>query len=79
MATIDPNIAMGYKPIQIENPINRYAAISQIQNNEQANQLNTMKMQEMQRTFGEEEGVRNYLAKADLSTPEGTRKLSSKT
>ncbi len=76
MATIDPNIALGVKPIQIENPMNRYAAMSQIQNNEQANQLNAMKMQEMQRTFNEEEGVRNYLAKTDLSTPEGRAGLN---
>ena len=76
MATIDPNIALGFKPIQIENPMNRYAALSQIQNNEQANQLNAMKMQEMQRAFNEEEGVRNYLAKTDLNTPEGRAGLN---
>jgi hypothetical protein len=56
--------------------MNQYAAMSQIQNNQQTNQLNAMKMQEMQRTFGEEEGVRNYLAKADLSTPEGRAGLN---
>ena len=76
MATVDPNIALGYRPVQIENPINQYAALSQIQNNQQTNQLNAMKMQEMQRAFSEEEGVRNYLAKADLSTPEGRAGLN---
>ena len=39
MATIDPNIAMGYKPVQIENPMNQYAAMSQIQNAQNQNAL----------------------------------------
>ena len=39
MATIDPSIAMGYKPVQIENPMNQYAAMSQIQNAQNQNAL----------------------------------------
>ena len=39
MATIDPNIALGVKPIQIENPMNQYAAMSQIQNAQNQNAL----------------------------------------
>ena len=39
MATIDSNIAMGYKPVQIENPMNQYAAMSQIQNAQNQNAL----------------------------------------
>jgi hypothetical protein len=39
MATIDPNIALGYKPIQIENPMNQYAAMSQIQTGQNQNAL----------------------------------------
>ena len=39
MATIDPNIALGYKPVQIENPMNQYAAMSQIQNAQNQNAL----------------------------------------
>ena len=39
MATIDPNIALGVKPIQIENPMNQYAALSQLQANQNQNAL----------------------------------------
>lgn len=58
MATIDPNIALGVKPIQIENPMNRYAAMSQIQSNEQANQLNALKMQEAQQEMADRNALR---------------------
>jgi hypothetical protein len=76
MATIDPSIALGYQPVKIENPINQYAAMSQLETNQQANQLNALKMQEMQRAMGEEEGARNYLTTANLSTPEGRAGLA---
>ena len=39
MATIDSNIALGVKPIQIENPMNQYAALSQIQAGQNQNAL----------------------------------------
>jgi hypothetical protein len=39
MATIDPNIALGVKPIQIENPMNQYAALSQLQTGQNQNAL----------------------------------------
>jgi inosine/xanthosine triphosphate pyrophosphatase family protein len=71
MATIDPSIAMGYKPIQIENPLNQLAAVSQIQSGQQGQQLNALKIKEAERELTENEGIRNYLASADLNTPEG--------
>jgi hypothetical protein len=71
MATIDPNIALGVRPIQIENPLNQMAAYSQIQGAQQGQQLNALKMKEAEREFGENEEIRNYLARADLNTPEG--------
>jgi len=71
MATIDPSIAMGYKPIQIENPLNQLAAMTQIQSGQQGQQLNALKIKEAERELSESEGVRNYLASADLNTPEG--------
>jgi hypothetical protein len=37
MATIDSNIALGVKPLQVENPINQYAAMAQIQNAQNQN------------------------------------------
>jgi hypothetical protein len=70
MATIDPNIALGVRPIQIADPLARYASVQQIQSGQQANQLNQMKMQEYERARTEEEGLRNYLAQADLANPQ---------
>jgi len=46
---IDPNIALGVKPIQFESPINQMAKVYEMQNAQQANQLNQMKMDEYQR------------------------------
>lgn len=72
MATIDPSIALGVKPLQLDNPMNAMAMYSQIQGAQQANQLNQMKMAEYERARGEEEGIRNYLAGGvDLNAPEG--------
>jgi inosine/xanthosine triphosphate pyrophosphatase family protein len=71
MATIDPNIAMGYKPVQFENPLNQLAAMTQIQAGQQGQQLNALKIQEAERELGENKDVRNYLTNADLKTPEG--------
>jgi hypothetical protein len=71
MAAIDPSIALGVKPLQLDNPMNAMAMYSQIQGAQQANQLNQMKMAEYERARAEEEGIRNYLAGgADLSAPE---------
>lgn len=73
MATVDPSIALGIKPLQLDNPMNAMAMYSQIQGAQQANQLNRLKMDEYERARAEEEGVRNALARGDinLSTPEG--------
>lgn len=73
MATINPNIALSVKPLQLENPMNAMAMYSQIQGAQQSNELNRMKMDEYERARQEEEGVRNALARGDikLDTPEG--------
>ena len=49
MATIDPNIALGVKPLQIENPMNQYAAMSQIQNAQNQNALAQYQLSSAQR------------------------------
>jgi hypothetical protein len=71
MATIDSSIAMGYKPVQIQDPLNRMAAMMQIEGGQQSQQLNALKIKEAERDLSENEGIRNYLIKADLNTPEG--------
>ena len=63
MAQIDPSIALGVKPVQIEDPVNRFARQQELS-------VNMMKANEMQRGLQEEDAIRNYLAGADLSKPE---------
>ena len=58
MATIDSNIALGVKPVQVENPMNQYAAMSQIESNQQANQLNALKMQQAQQEIADVNALR---------------------
>ena len=73
---IDPNIALGVKPLEVANPINAYAQMAQLQSAQQQNALASMQMQEYQRARGEEEQLRNYLAqKPDLTTAEGQSSL----
>jgi len=63
MAQIDPNIALGFKLPQIENPVNALGRAQEVS-------INALKMQELQRGLQEEEQLRNYLAGADLTKPE---------
>jgi hypothetical protein len=72
MALVNPNIAMNFRGIELpqQNALADYAAIQQIQGGRQAQELNQLKMQEYERARTEEEGLRNYLAQADLAKPE---------
>jgi hypothetical protein len=45
---LDPSIASGGTPIQIQDPVNRMAALLQAQGLQQSNQINAMKMQQQQ-------------------------------
>lgn len=69
---LDPNIALGVRPLQLEMPnqLAQYAQISQIQNAQNQNRMAEMQLQEYERARGEEEGLRNYLSRADIKTPE---------
>jgi hypothetical protein len=72
---IEPNIALGVRGIEIPNQLAQYAQVSQIQNAQQANQLHQLQMAEYERARREEEGTRNFLAKADLNDPNIQRQL----
>lgn len=73
---INPNIAMGVQPMQIQNPMNQLAQYAQIQQGQQANQFGQMQMEEYKRARQEENQVRNYLSQgADLNSPEAQRAL----
>lgn len=72
---LDPSIILGAKPVQIDmaqfSPMNALSNVMKFKQADQESQLNALKMQEYERARAEEEGTRNYLTKADLSTPEG--------
>lgn len=59
MAQIDTSIPMGFRPIQIESPVNQMAALSQLQGLQQQQQMNALKMQEYQQQVQD----RNELAR----------------
>jgi hypothetical protein len=69
MAQIDPNIALGFRMPQIQDPVAATARVQEIG-------VNALKMQELQRGMQEEQEVRNFLRGADLSNPETRAKLS---
>lgn len=78
MATIDPNIAMGYRPPQTESPINQMAAVMQLKGAQQTNELNRQKMDEYTRAR-EMEGIRrNALAGIDLNAPDSFNKVAQR-
>jgi hypothetical protein len=73
---INPNIALAYKGIELENPLNRLAQFSQIQSAQNQNALAQYQLSAAQRAEAEAEGVRNYFAGAkDFESPEFQRGL----
>jgi hypothetical protein len=59
MAQIDPNIALGFRLPQIENPINQFAKAQELN-------VNALKMQEVQQNMAE----RNALRGLDINAPD---------
>lgn len=83
MATIDSNIALGARPVQIEyprqeSPMNQMAAIMQLQNAQQSNQLNRQKLDEYTRAREMESVRRNALAGIDLNSPDSFNKVAQR-
>jgi hypothetical protein len=72
---LDPSIALGIKPVQIESPINQMAKMYEMQNAVQANKLNQLKMDEYTRGVAEDEAVRNYFAQQDRTSPDFVKGL----
>jgi hypothetical protein len=62
MAQVDTNIAMGFRPVQIESPINQMVAIAQLRGAQEASQMNALKMQEYERARQEENALRQLFA-----------------
>jgi len=67
---IDPNIALGVRPLELPNQLAQYGQIAQIQNAQNQHRMANLQAQEYERARGEEEGLRNYLTKANLAKPE---------
>lgn len=73
---VNPNIALAVKPLELASPMNAYAQLEQLRGAQQQNALAQMQMQEYERARGEEEQLRNYLAKKpDLTSAEGQASL----
>lgn len=70
MALVNPNIALAVKPIELQDPMAQYGKLIAIQNAQNQNRLADMQMAEYERARTEEQGLRNFLAKADFTKPE---------
>lgn len=74
---IDASIALGVKPVQIESPLNQMSNVYALQNAQQSNQLNQMKMEEYKRGVAQSEQRRNYLSTAKRDDPEFINNLAA--
>jgi hypothetical protein len=66
MALVDPNIAMGYRGVEIPNQLAQYGQVQQIMAARDAQQINALKMQEAQAALDE----RNALRRLNPSAPD---------
>jgi hypothetical protein len=70
MAQIDPNIALGFKQPQFQDPINQFAKAQELN-------VNALKMNEMQRGLESQNKLRELFSQGvDVSTPEGFKQLA---
>ena len=66
---IDPNIAMGVRPVQTPNMLGQYAQAQELT-------TNALKMQEYQRGLGEQNALRELIKSGvDLKSPEARKKM----
>jgi hypothetical protein len=71
MAQIDPNIALGFKQPQFQDPVNQFAKAQELN-------VNALKMNEMQRGLESQNKMREAFAEgADISTPEGFKRFAA--
>lgn len=69
MAEINSNIAMGYQPVQIQDPVNQFAKMQDLQ-------MGAAKMQEYQRGLEEQNALRQLIKTGvDLKSPEAKQKM----
>lgn len=71
MADINSNIALGYQPVQIQDPVNQFAKMQELK-------LGQAKMQEYQRGLEEQNALRDLIKSGvDLKSPEARVKMYS--
>lgn len=69
MAEINPSIAMGYQPVQIQDPVNQFAKLQDLQ-------MGAAKMQEYQRGLEEQNALRSLIKSGvDIKSPEARQKM----
>lgn len=74
---LDPVIAGGFRGLQLQDPLEQYARIAQLQQGQQQNALNALKMQEYQREREAENRLRALYARpdVDIRSPEFLREV----
>jgi hypothetical protein len=68
---IDPSIALGVKPMQLDSPLNTMGQMMNLRNASQENQLRQFQMQQAQQDAQRNEMLRQSLSGIDTSTSEG--------
>ena len=58
---LDPVIAQGFRGIDLQNPVENYMRLQQMQSAQQQNQLNALKMQEYQREVEQQNRLRDFI------------------
>lgn len=69
---LDPVIASGFRGLELQNPLEVYARVNQLQQLQQQNQLNALKMDEYQRGLQEQNALRTFIPKL---TPQNRSEL----
>lgn len=80
MAQLDTNIAMGFRPVQIESPFNQMAAISQLETARQQREMNALKLKEYQAQIEDKNALAKIYANPNLKfgTPEFFTEVANK-
>lgn len=77
MAQIDSSIAMGVKPMQVENPMNALARVMQVKALQQQSEVNALTMQEKQRAIQEGNALNGVFRTPGFSWDDETHRNSA--
>lgn len=68
---IDPNIALSYKPIQIQSPLEQMQQVAQIKSMSDLGQMRGLQLQQAQREAGDQQALRQAYAENTTLGPDG--------